>query len=104
VLTSILLTSYSFQPQSVFRILTLVIMGVSVVVIVSAVVQINRHPVLSAITNTPAGKLSWDTRLVSNLITYALVPLITVASTQLPQVREFLFSWVTPLLRAFVKN
>ena len=33
-----------------------------------------------------------------------LVPLITGASTQLPQVREFLFSWVTPLLRAFVKN
>ena len=104
VLTSILLSSYSFHPQSVFRILTLVIMAVTVVVIVSAVVQMNRHPVLSAITNTPAGQLSWDTQLVSNLITYALVPLITVASTQLPQVREFLFSWVTPLLRAFVKN
>ena len=104
VLTSILLSSYSFHPQSVFRILTLLIMGVAVLVIVSAVVQINRHPVLSAITNTPAGRLSWDTQLMGNLITYVLVPLITVASTQLPQLREFLFSWVTPLLRAFVKN
>ena len=104
VLTSILLSSYAFHPQSVFRILTLLITGVAIVVIVSAVVQINRHPVLSAIANTPAGQLSWDAQTVKNLITYALVPLITVASTQLPQLREFLFSWVTPLLRAFVRN
>ena len=104
VLTSILLSSYSFHPQSVFRILTLLIMGVAVLVIVGAVVQINRHPVLSAITNPATGPSGWNPQMMSNLITYVLVPLITVASTQLPQVREFLFSWVTPLLRAFVKN
>jgi hypothetical protein len=104
VLTSILLSSYSFHPQSVFRILTLLIMGVAVLVIVSAVVQINRHPVLSAIMNPATGPSGWNPQMMSNLITYVLVPLITVASTQLPQVREFLFSWVTPLLRAFVKN
>ncbi|MDQ2665826.1 MAG: hypothetical protein M3Z05_07430 [Gemmatimonadota bacterium] len=104
VLTSILLASYSFHPQSVFRILMLLIMGVAVLVIVSAVVQINRHPVLRAITNPATGPSGWNPQLMSNLITYVLVPLITVASTQLPQVREFLFSWVTPLLRAFVKN
>ena len=104
VLTSVMLSSYTFHPLTVFRVISLALLGGAVVVIVSAIIQINRHHVLSAITNTTGGKLSLDSHLVSNLVTYGLVPLITVASTQLPQVREFLFSWVTPLLHAFVKN
>jgi hypothetical protein len=63
----------------------------------------NRNAVLSAITNTPAGEVSWNAPFVLSLATYGLVPFITVISAEFPQVRSFLFSWVTPLLRALAK-
>ena len=79
-------------------------MAAAVMLLLVTVVQMNRDSVLSAITRTPPGKLSWDGSLVGSLVTYGIVPVLTAVSTAFPQVREFLFSWFMPLLRALVKT
>ena len=100
----VLLSSYPFQPQSALRVIHTIILVVAVATLVLVIVQMNRQRVLSAIANTTPGEVSWDTRFVSTLVTYGALPLLTLISTEFPTVRDFLFSWVEPLMRTFAKG
>lgn len=100
----VLLSSYPFQPQSALRVIHTIILVVAVATLVWVIVQMNRQPVLSAIANTTPGEVSWDTRFVSTLVTYGALPVLTLISTEFPTVRDFLFSWVEPLMRTFAKG
>jgi hypothetical protein len=104
VLTIVLLSSYPFQPQSVLKVIYAIVLVGGVGSLLLVIVQMNRDDVLSAISNTEAGTVSWDPQFISAVATYGAVPLITLISTESPAVREFLFSWVTPLLRIFSKG
>jgi len=100
----ILLSAYPFQPQSALRVIHTVILIVAVATLVLVIIQMNRQPVLSAIANTTPGAVSWNSHFVGTLATYGALPLLTLLSTQFPSVRDFLFSWVAPLIRAFAKG
>jgi len=72
--------------------------------LVFVLLQMNRNDILSFITRTDPGRLSWDGAFTFNLALYVAVPLLTLLSSEIPEVREFLFSWVSPLLRALGKG
>jgi hypothetical protein len=99
VLTTVLISSYPFEPQSLVKATLFVLMAASVAALLAALVQMNRDPVLSAITHTSPGEVTWDARFVANLVLVGAVPALTLLGTQFPEVRDFLFSWVTPILR-----
>jgi hypothetical protein len=104
LLLVVLLSAYPFQPQGLLKAIYTVELVAGVATLVYVVVQMNRDEVLSAISNTTGGAVTWDPHFVSSLVTYAALPLLTLVSTEVPQVRDFLFSWVTPLLRVFSKG
>jgi hypothetical protein len=104
VLMMITVASYPFQPASVVRTIYFGILGVAVLTIVAVLVRMNRDTVLSAITGTTPGEVTWDSTFIINLVTYAAIPVLTLLGSQIPALRDFLFSWVSPALRAFIKT
>jgi hypothetical protein len=103
-LTNVLLSSYPFTPGSIIRVLFFATMGLAVLTIAVILVQMNRNPTLSRINRTSAGEVTWDRQFIINLILVTGVPLLSVLTAEVPGVRDFLFSWVTPLLKAIGKS
>jgi len=103
VLTNALLASYPFQPQSALKAVFLGVTVVTVGALVYALLQMNRNDVLSLITKTDPGRVNWTGPFVLKLALTILVPLGALLSTEFPFIREFLFSWVGPSLRALGK-
>jgi hypothetical protein len=97
VLTVVLLSSYAFQPQSLIKAIYFAVLGGTVVIVMTVIIQMDKDAVLSAIRNTVAGKVTWDARFVGTILTYGVIPLLTVVSTEFPAVRGFLFAWIEPL-------
>ena len=104
-MTTILLGSYPFQPATFVKTFFFTLMVVAVGSIAMLLFQMNRDTTMSRITRTVPGEVTWDVQLVLNLLLVAAVPILTLVSTQFPQVREFLFtSWLTPALSAIAKS
>jgi hypothetical protein len=101
LITIVLLSSYPFQPESLVRLVFVVILLSTVAGIMSVVVQMNRDEVLSRIAGTEPGKVTWDWHFVTNALVFGLVPVATLISSEFPEVRGFLFAWVGPLSRLF---
>jgi hypothetical protein len=104
LLTTVLLYSYPFQPQGLVRLLFTLILLITIGVIVYVSTQMNRNPLLSQIAGTAPGAVTWDAGFVGNLVTFGLVPLLTLLGSAFPGFRNFLFSWAEPLVRALVKQ
>lgn len=101
LLTTVLLYGYPFQPQGLVRIIFTFILLISVSAVIYVSIQMNRHELLSIIAGTGAGVVSWDARLVTNLLTFALVPLLTLLGSALPGLRSGLLDLVQPLQKLF---
>ncbi len=103
-LTTILLSSYPFEPETLVKVSMFTLMGVTITMVMATLFQMNRNPTLSRIARTAAGQVTWDRPMVMNLLLIGGVPLVTVMGSEFPQAREFLFFWVTPILRALGKS
>jgi len=104
LLSVMLLSSYPFQPQSIVKLAFIALVLSTVVVLFLVMTQMSRDDVLSNITGTVAGKVSWDTTMVLNVALFGAIPLLALLSSEFPGVRSFLFSWAQPLLRSVVKG
>jgi len=98
-LTTMFLSSYPFEPQSLVRLVFFAIAVVGVAGLVVLLVQSNRDPVLSRIANTDPGELTWDAPFVINLLAVSAVPIVTILGTAFPEVRDVLFGWLAPILK-----
>ncbi len=103
LLSVALLSSYPFQPQGIVKLAFVALLVGTVVVLFIVMTQMSRDDVLSGITRTDPGKVSWDTTLVLNLALFGVIPLLALVSSEFPSVRAFLFSWAEPLVRSLVK-
>jgi len=66
-------------------------------------IGLNRGDVLSRVEKTEPGKVTWSSRYVLNLAVFAAVPLMTLIASESPAISSFLFSWLSPTLRALVR-
>lgn len=98
-LTTLLLACYPFEPQSLLKAVFFTLMALSVGSVLSILVQMNRDVVLSRIARTTEGKVTWDFPFVLNLLVVIAVPLVTLLGSQFPEVRDFVFGWVNPILK-----
>src|SRR5262249_51919834 len=99
VLLVFAILSYPFQPQQALlelgiASLLLLVGGFAVVVF-----QAERSPTLSYIGNRTPGKVDFDAAFVSQLATYAGLPLLTVLATQFPALERAVGSLTTWLGR-----
>ena len=99
LLTIALLASYPFQPESLVKTLFMIILMLTVGAILLVMVQMNRDEVLSRITKTDPGRVTWDRTFVLNGLLVGIVPMATFIGSQFPAVRDNLFFWLEPLQR-----
>ena len=99
-----LLSSYPYPPQSLLRLILLVVLGGTVGTLIFVLVQMNRDEVLSRIDRTEPGKVTWNLRFVMNLLTFGALPLLTLLSSEFPELRKFLFAWAEPILKMLAKQ
>lgn len=104
LLTTLLVSSYPYQPQSSLRLILLLVLVASMGSLIAILVQMNRNEVLSRIARTQPGQITWNGTFILNLFTFGVVPLLTLVSSEVPALRNALFSWVQPLLSAMVKQ
>jgi hypothetical protein len=103
VLTMALLSSYEFVPQSVVRSLFLILFVGTIVSLLTVLAQMNRDEVLSRITRTDPGRLTWDTTFVINVALVAAVPLLTLLSALSPAQTD-LFGWIDRVIGVLGKH
>jgi hypothetical protein len=94
------LNIYPFQPLHLLLSLSWVMILSIVALTLTVFVQMNRNEVLSRIAKSEPGKVTWDRFFIAPLLLYIVLPLLTLVSSQLPEVRGPLFSWIEPFLRA----
>jgi hypothetical protein len=104
LLTTMLVSSYPYQPQSLLRLILLLVLAGSVGSVIAVLVQMNRDEVLSRITRTEPGRVTWNGTFIVNLFTFGLVPLLTLLSSEFPELRNALFAWLQPLVNAVAKQ
>jgi hypothetical protein len=98
VLSIVALHSYPFQEPRVITTFITIMFGLFALGIVLVMVQADRDPILSRITNTRPGAL--NAGFFKRLGLYLAVPAVTVLASQVPSWGRFLFSWVQPALEA----
>lgn len=102
VLTTLLISSYPFQPQTLFSTISFFVFAGVVAVLLWVIGSVNRNASLSRMSGSTPGELTWDRTLFGNLALYFIVPAITLASAQFPALRETLFKWVEPVAKFVV--
>ena len=65
--------------------------------------QMNRDEVLSRITRTDPGRLTWDTTFIINVALVAAVPVLTLLSTLSPTQTD-LFGWIDRVIGTLGKR
>ena len=95
VLLVLALNSFSFQTEAISRLLLAGLVAGAIVVI-RALAQIERNPIISRISGTEEGTLGKDFYL--QIITYGALPVMAVLGTQFPSVARLLSSWAQPTL------
>jgi len=99
VLTTMLLSSYPYERQSVVKLVFFVVLVAGVGTLLRVSVEMNRDEVLSRVAKTEPGKLTWDRHFLINALVFGVVPVATLVSSEFPAVREFLFAWIYPITR-----
>ncbi len=97
-------SQYPYQPHSIVSFASIVLLGFTVVSVFFVMLRMSRNVTLSRIARTEPGKVTWDTTLILNIVTFGIVPLLALATSEFPAVRAFLFSWADPLVRAVARS
>lgn len=85
LLVALVIASYPFQPQRLLTIDVWLLAGVAIVSILVVLVQVDRDPLLSRLSATPAGRLTFDYGFLRHALTYGVLPIATVIATQFPE-------------------
>jgi hypothetical protein len=59
--------------------------------------QMDRDVALSEIGNPAPGKVTFDRAFLSNIFTYAVLPLLALISSQVPEIGQLFSRWLDPL-------
>jgi hypothetical protein len=97
LITTLLLSGYPFTPRQLVKLSFIVLLLVTVGAILYVNAQMNRNEVLSRIAKTEPGKITWDAQFIVNLLTFGVLPILTLLGSEFPGLRSALFSWLEPL-------
>jgi hypothetical protein len=103
LLATALFSAYPFQPASLVQMVFTVLMLCTVGALVLMVTQMNRDKVLSTITGSDPGRVSWNAGYLLNLVLFAVLPLLALITSEYLTMRTAAFAWLQPLLQAFTR-
>jgi hypothetical protein len=101
LLLLVAVSCYAFEPKSFCSFGLLAALLGATAMTIGVLVAMNRDVVLSLIGGGEAGEVSFDRTFFSNLLTYAVIPLLGLLATQVPAAGQLLDDWFRPLLRIF---
>ncbi len=104
LLTAALLWAYPFHPQELARITFLLLCAGVLGVLTYVVTELSRNPVLSRLTQTVPGQVTWDRSFVTNVLTYTALPALALVTSQVPNLGSTLFAWLDPLVKAAMSS
>jgi hypothetical protein len=104
MLSVALLSSYPYQPETSVKGVFLVVLVGSIVTVLTIMSQMNRDEVLSRITKTDPGRITWDRTYLMNIALFGVIPLITFIGSDLPILRNGLFAWLQPIVRLMTRQ
>jgi hypothetical protein len=99
LLLIVALNSYTFVPNRFMLMLFWTALLTASAVSLIVFVQMDRDVVLSEIGNRPSGKVTFDRAFLANIFAYALLPLLALVSSQLPEIGQMFGHWLDPLTR-----
>jgi hypothetical protein len=99
LLLIVAVNSYAFVPRRLMLLLFWAAVLAASAVSLGVFVQMDRDVVLSEIGGTPPGRVTLDRAFLSNIFAYAVLPLLALISSQVPQVGQLFGHWLDPLTR-----
>jgi len=91
------MSSYPFPQRDTLLWLSWSTLLGAVLIMLIVFVQMTRDRVISFLRGTVPGKLSWDTDFVGQIITFAVVPVLSLLGAQYPDAFRQLFSWAAKI-------
>ena len=93
LLMLVAVNSYPFQPREWILWFNWLIILAAVVSTMFVFVQINRDSILSHLSDTTPGRLSWTWDFITKTLVYGAVPLLALLSAQFPESLRQMVSW-----------
>ena len=103
VMTLMILASHTWypaQPRQVLLGFSWACIVASVAASVRVFIQMDRNEVVSHITGTTPNRTTWDLALVSRVLLWVVVPLLSLFAAQFPDVGRTLLQWLQPIQKA----
>jgi hypothetical protein len=94
------LSMYAFEPRRLLLTCIWAVMGTVVGVGFWIFFELEQNTLLSRITGTEPGRVEVSSTLVWRVVSWGVLPLVSVAAAQYPSVASALLSWTEPFLRA----
>ena len=92
--------SFPIQPRQTFLGIAWALVIVAVAVSLRTFWQMGRDPVLRRLSNVDPRGWSWDRALITKVVVYAVIPLLTLFAAQFPSLGGTLMSWLRPFQQA----
>jgi hypothetical protein len=92
-------TAYAFQPRHFVNLAIWLALGAAVGLTLVVFVQMDRNATLSYISDTPAGKITFNGTFYSKIFTFVGIPALGLIATQFPAVSNLLGTLASQLLR-----
>jgi hypothetical protein len=89
------MSSYPFPQRDTFVWLSWITLLGALLALLIVFVQMSRDRIVSLLSGTIPGKLSWDANLVNQVVLFGVVPILSLLGAQFPEVFRDLFSWAT---------
>jgi hypothetical protein len=94
------LSSYPFEPHRLLLSCSWVVVGSVVGIGVWIFIKLDRNTVMSQLSGTDPGKVTFNGALLLRATAWVLLPLLGVAATTYPDIANLLFRLVDPFLRS----
>jgi hypothetical protein len=91
---------YRVQSRSIVEALVWIDALVAVAVVLFVFVRMERDEILSHMTSTTPGEITWNGDFISKVVVYGLIPLAGIFATQFPSVGTTLAQWLEPVQKA----
>jgi hypothetical protein len=94
LLMLIAVASYPFQPRELMLLFNWTIVLSVVGLILLTFIQMERSTILSLLSGSTPGQVSWNREFVLRLAIYGVLPIMTLLSAQFPDTLRRIVSWI----------
>lgn len=91
--------TYAFQPKRLATLFLWTTLTASSAAMLSALMQMDRDPVLRVIGRTEPGKGTRDWSFISKVVIYDILPVLGLIASQFPTMGRLLSGMIDPLSR-----